>query len=333
MAKTNMKKAYQKQPQPETYIVQATDIVSSEQYRYRDEQKTPVLNGITLDIKIGECWGVIGEEAFELELLLQIIANVRPYGSGRCSLVERGMMRRKSRILPHVFYISGGDTVPVNLNTLEYLMYVTSSTHVADRKRQAMILESLLDSGLHYLTLAPLKYLSTPERAAVCLLSAALSKSLLVVFSVAELTFPPQLAKGVRYIAEMIEKRGGALLIGTNDCDFAQEACTHAAFLVDGKFAKSGDMPTLLTTLDQRAYILTSNTPQELAEAINNLGQGLQAYVFDHEVHIYARRGEAITQEAMMYILLNIGYTVESLQTSKPTLANAFKEVLAGHVI
>lgn len=333
MAKTNIKKEYSRHPQPQTYIVQATDIVSSELYRYQDEHEFPVLNGITLDVKIGECWGVVGEEAFELELLLQIIANVRPYGSGRCSLVERGMMRRKSRILPHVFFISGGDTVPGNLNTLEYLMYVTASTRVADRRRQATILESLLESELHYLTLVPLKYLSTAERATVCLLSAAMSQSLLVVFSVADLAFPPQLARGVRYIAEMIQKRGGAVLIGASDCDFVQEACTHAAFLVNGEFAKSGDLPTLLETLDQRAYILTSNAPQRLADAVNNLGQGLQAYVFGHEVHIYARRGEAVTQEAMMFILLNIGYTVESLQTSKRTLKNAYREVLAGHVI
>ena len=123
------------------------DVTSSEMYRYPDGREEAVLRDITLDIKLGECWGVIGDEAFELELLMQIIANVRPYGSGRCSLVERGMMRRKRRILSHVFYISGGDTVPGNLNTLEYLMYVTASSKVPDRKRQASILEALLASG------------------------------------------------------------------------------------------------------------------------------------------------------------------------------------------
>ena len=118
-------------------------------------------------------------------------------------------MRRKRRILSHVFYISGGDTVPGNLNTLEYLMYVTARTNVPDRKRQAAILEALLTSGLYYMTLVSMKLLTAAERATICLLSAAMSSALLVVFSVADLTFTPQLAEGVRFIAEMIESRGG----------------------------------------------------------------------------------------------------------------------------
>lgn len=322
-----------KLPQPVTYIVQATDVTSSETYQYPDGSEEAVLRGITFDIKRGECWGIISDEAFELEVLMQIIANVRPYGSGRCSLVERGMMRRKRRILSHVFYISGGDTVPGNLNTLEYLMYVTAHTKIPDRKRQASILETLLASGLYYMTLVPLKFLTAAERAVVCLLSAAMSKALLVVFSVAELEFKPQLAQGIRVIAELIRQRGGALLIGTSDCDMAQEACSHAAFLVNGQFTEYGKMETLLQALDHRAFILTANEPLALARAIVTAAPDLDTYVFDNEVHVYVRKDSAMTQAAMMYILMNSGQTVEMLQTSKRTLRNAYREVLAGHVI
>ena len=327
------KNLYSKLPQPETYIVQASDVTSSEMYRYPDGHEEAVLRGITMDIKRGECWGIIGEEAFELELLMQIIANVRPYGSGRCSLAERGMMRRKRRILSHVFYISGGDTVPGNLNTLEYLMYITARSRVSDRQRQATILEALLASGMYYLTLVPMRYLNASERAAICLLSAAMSKALLVVFSVAELAFQPQLAQSIRDIVKLIESRGGAVLIGTSDCDMAQEACSHAAFLVEGRFLQSGTMESLLNTLDRRAFILTSNEPNVLAKAISSASEGLETYVFDKEVHVYARNDVTITQAAIMYILMNSGQTVESLQVSRRTLRNAYREVLSGHVI
>jgi len=287
MAKQNQN--IPKDPQPHTYIVQASEIVSSEMYRYPGGQEEPVLRGITFDIKRGECWGIIGDEPFELELLMQIIANVRPYGSGRCALVERGMMRRKRRILPHVFYISGGDTVPGNLNTLEYLMYVTARTHIPDRKRQAYILKVMLASDLYYLTLVPMKYLSISERAVICLLSAALSRALLVVFSVAELTFPARLSRGIRYIVQMITSHGGAVLMGTSDCDMAQITCTHAAFLMNGQLSESNKMEALLTALDQRAFILTSEHPQELATAVRSAKKWLDAYVFDKEVHVYVR--------------------------------------------
>jgi ABC-2 type transport system ATP-binding protein len=329
-----MKRSFSKQPPaPETYIVQASDVTSNEMYHYPDNFEEPVLHNITLDIKRGECWAVIGEEAFELELLMQIIANVRPYGSGRCSLVERGMMRRKRRILSHVFYISGGDTVPGNLNTLEYLMYVTARSRVSDRQRQATILETLLASGLYYLTLVPMKYLSASERATICLLSAVMSRALLVVFSVANLTFQPQLSQSIRDIVKLITRRGGAVLMGTSDCDMAQEACGHAAFLVNGTFAERGKVESLLEKLDQRAFILTGDEPKSLAKAITGASEGIETYVFDKEVHVYARKDVKITQASMMYILMNAGQTVESLQVSHRSLRNAYREVLAGHVI
>ena len=59
------KNSFSNQPQPETYIVQASEVTSSEMYRYPDGGEEPVLRGITMDIKRGECWGIIGDEAFE----------------------------------------------------------------------------------------------------------------------------------------------------------------------------------------------------------------------------------------------------------------------------
>jgi len=321
------------EPQPHTYIVQASAITSRETYLYPDGSRENVLRGLYLEVKRGECWGIIGDEPFEVELLMQIIGNVRPYASGRCVLVERGMMRQKRRILPHVFTISGGDTVPGNLNTLEYLMYVTAHFDVPDARRQADILEMLLAAELYHLTLVPMKYLTAGERAVVSLLAAALSKALLVIFSVAELTFDPRVYAGVRYVAGMIAARGGALLIGTQDCDLAQAACDHAAFLINGRFSQRDAMEPLLKLLDRRAFILTCAEPQRLAEAIRNADPALDALVFENEVHVYTR-GEASLDEAqMMRLLLQTGETVETLQVSRPTLKNAYREVLAGHAL
>ena len=322
-----------RQPKPETYIVQASEITSSELYRYPHGTEEAVLRNVSFDVKKGESWAIIGEEAYELELLLQIVANVRPYGSGRCALVERGMMRQKRRVLPHVFYIAGGDTLPINLNTLEYLMYVTARNGIPDRKRQVFILETLLKSDLYYLTLVPIKFLSAAERAVVCLLSAALGNALLVVFSVPRLSFTKRLSQGIRYITDMVNKRDGAVLMATSDCDMAQAACSHAAFMVNGELVQSGPVEMLMNALDCRAFILISKEPESLAESIRTQTQGLEAYVFQNEVHVYVRTGEVLTQAAMMYILLTAGITVESITTSRRTLRNAYREVLAGHAV
>jgi ABC-2 type transport system ATP-binding protein len=40
-------------------------------------------------IKKAESWGVFGSSAFEIKLLLEIMANIRPYENGRCVLMGK----------------------------------------------------------------------------------------------------------------------------------------------------------------------------------------------------------------------------------------------------
>ena len=221
-------------PNPKTYIVQASDLCSLEVYQYADGSQEPVLKNVSLEISRGECWGILGEEPFELELLMEIIGCVRPYGSGRVVLVERGMMRKKRKILPHVFYISDSDTVFPNMNTLEYLMFATAHQPTPAWQRQAAILQLLLDTGLYFLTLVPVKYLTRAQKAVVSLMAASFSKALLVIFAVSQLEFDARLCEGMRGIVEAFIKRGGAIVMATKDSDMVQAACTHAVFLQNG---------------------------------------------------------------------------------------------------
>jgi len=103
---------------------------------------------------------------------------------------------------------------------------------------------------------------------------------------------------------------------------------------MNGQLSESNKMEALLTALDQRAFILTSEHPQELATAVRSAKKWLDAYVFDKEVHVYVRNPDrSLNQSTIMQILLDAGITIDTLQTSHPTLKNAYREVLAGHVI
>ena len=318
-------------PEPKTYIVQASNLTSREVYRYPGGEQENVLNGIHLNVRRGESWGIVSREAFENELLMEIIGNVRPYESGRCVLVERGMMRKKRMILPHVFFISGDNQLFGNMNTLEYLMYVTSHFAVQAVQRQAAMLELLLLSGLYYLTLVPIKYLTEAEKAVICLFSACLSDALLVIFSVAELTFTPPLFQGIRFIADTITSKGGALLIGTQDCDMVQAACSHAGFLLNGSLVRQGSMGEMLAHLDRRAFILSSDRPEKLSVALQAARPDLDIRTFGKEIHVYGDGTHAVTEAELLTLLLQAGETAETIQASKKTLKNAFREVTSGH--
>ena len=110
-----------------------------------------------------------------------------------------------------------------------------------------------------------------------------------------------------------------------------QAVCSHSAFLLNGKLTHQSAMEDVLACLDRRVFILRSSAPQRLAQALTSLQPALDARVYDSEVHLYDDRDEPITEAELMALLLRTGESVDSLQKSKKTLENAFKEVVSGH--
>ena len=331
MGRRIIKPRFEQTPDPIKYIVQVSRLDSSEVYLFPEGAEEKVLKEISFDIQRGDIWGIIGNEPFEVELLLEIVGSVRPYGSGKCILVERGMMRKKRKVLPHVFFIADGDVTFPNMNTLEYLMFATANLTLSPGERQAQILQRLLDTELYYLALVPIRYLSQAEKAVISLLAASFSKALLVIFSVSQLEFDMRLAEGIRGIAEIIADRGGAMLIGSRDCGMVQTACTHAGFLTGGKMEYQGLIGDLLAGLDKRIFIVTCKNPGQLSDSLKKLDSELKIQVYGQELHIYDFREPPVRQSDFLELIRKSGETVETLQTSKKTLENAYREVLSGH--
>ena len=69
---------YEEAPNPIEFVAQITNVDSAEVYQYPGGAEEKVLREISFDIRRGECWSLVGCEAFEIELLLEIIGSVRP---------------------------------------------------------------------------------------------------------------------------------------------------------------------------------------------------------------------------------------------------------------
>ncbi len=120
---------------------------------------------------------------FEIKLLLEIMANIKPYHGGRCVLVERGMMRSKRIILEHVFYIGDSTMLYDNMNVLEFLMFATAKQKIKPACRQEQLFEFLIGIGLGHISLTPIKMLPGEEKAIIILLVAVYSESVMIVFN------------------------------------------------------------------------------------------------------------------------------------------------------
>ena len=103
--------------------VRIQDLYSCENYK-NGESLSPVLDNISLCVAEGTCFGISSKDGYETRLLCEIIANIKPYFSGKCVLNETGMFKQKGKILSHIYYIDNQNTLYENMNVLEYLSLI-----------------------------------------------------------------------------------------------------------------------------------------------------------------------------------------------------------------
>lgn len=291
----------------------------------------PVLSGIDLQMERGQCWGICGGDLYELKLLLEIVANLRPYDKGQCILMERGMMRRKRKILHHVFYIGSASMLYDNMNVLEYLMFATGHLWQNSVEKQEQIFEYLIQIGLGHICLTSIRLLTKEERAVVTLLAAAYSPCNLVVLNLPQYTFEEPLSSAVGQISLLLRATGHTLLIATPDAGLIERSCTHAAYLHKGRLLCSDSVRGLKSEYDRVAVVLQDRNLPHLQEALRGCLPNCKLRLQDNRLLVLPKENEAVTAQQIYEAITGAGLAPDQMERNPKTLKNAFEELVARH--
>jgi ABC-2 type transport system ATP-binding protein len=312
-------------------IVYMKDVASSEYFQYEDNTVSRVLENINLLIKSEECWGISGRSAFEIKLMLEIMANIRPYDSGKCVLAERGMMRHKRVILDHVFYIGSTDMIYNNMNVLEFLMFAMGRNGTNPVRLQDKIFEYILASGLGHISLTPVKLLTEEEKAVVILIVAAFSNSMLIVFNLPEYEFEDKLIEAVKRIAVSIMNSGKAFVLGTRDCMLIEKVCSHTAYIADGTLIYNGTVNDLRLKYDKIVLIIKDKNIHELKARLSVL---LPEHILTVKNDMLLISGTSKNSENLRYIykvIAGADLVPGSIEVNPKTVSNAYEEIVLQH--
>jgi len=312
-------------------IVFMKDISSSEYFLYENNEKRHVLEDIDLLIKRTEAWGISGQSIFEIRLLLEIMANIRPYDKGSCILIERGMMRHKRVILRHVFYIGSSDMLYSNMNVLEFLMFAMNKLKVDKVELQDRIFEFIIDIGLGNISLTPNKMLTKEEKAVITLIAAAYSESIMIVFNFPGYEFDEVLVDAIVKISMLIRDRGKSLIIGTQNCPLIEKACSHTAFIADGRIIYRGTVESLRLSFDKILVIIRDKD-------INSIQDKLLPLLPDHRLSVkegsllIGSLGEETGDPGYIYKkIAEAGIVPDYMEINPKTVHNAYEEIVLQH--
>ena len=289
----------------------------------------PVLHDISFQVDCGQVLAVTGPSHFELRLLLEMMSNAHPYASGRCVLCERGMMRKKRMILPHVHYVGGTNMLFNNMSVLEYMMFITSHRRGDAIPRQKLLLQALEKCGLGFVCLSPIALLSPAERSVVCLFAATLTKSQLVIWNISRLRYEPLLVQAASKIARALTAQGKALVFSTGDYALAEALATHLLFIKDGGVAYSGETKRFSEKWDHLLFTLTAPDLAPYASIFRTVAPGC---VFEEKNGSLLVFDPNDTQENMNRFFAAIaesGLCPTEIRKNTPNIGNAMGKAVA----
>ena len=306
-------------------------VASSEYFLSGGEQPRRVLDNITLLCRRGETWGIKGNSLFELKLLLEIMANIRPYDKGKCVLLKRGMMRRKRVILSHVFYLGSPEMLYNNMNVLEFLMFATAKFKVNKVLLQEQIFEFIIEMGLGHLSLTPIYRLTKEEEAIVALIAAAYSESQIIVFNFPEYRWDEVLVNAVAAIAEFTRERGKTLILAAQNCLLIEKACSHTAILKDGQLIYSGSVESFRFDFDKIEMIIRDEAARTMPEKLAGLLPGYTLIPKDDSLMICRGNSEVVDYAHIYSKIAEAGLAPRSVEINPKTVQNAYEELLRRH--
>lgn len=312
-------------------VVLMEAISSGEHFLLDGKRPRRVLADITLLIRRAEVWGINGASLVEIKLLLEIMANIRPYDKGKCVLIERGMMRRKRMILKHLFYIGSPDMLYNNMNVLEFLMFATAKFKMNKVALQEQIFELIIDIGLGHLSLTPNYMLSREEKAVITLVAAVYSDSLIIVFNLPEYEWDEILIDAVAKITSFIRARGKTLILATQNCFLIEKACSHTAILKDGQLIYSDTVENFRFKFDKVEVILRDKAVHAMMEKLSSLLPGYRLSTTDDILMISNKGAEGSDPATIYKKIIESGFAPDSIEINPKTVQNAYEELMRQH--
>lgn len=312
-------------------LVLLEKICSLEFYEFEEIERKHVLSNISMEGMAKESWAFLGDSAFELRLLLEIIANARPYDSGRCVLAKRGMMRKKRLILPHVYYIGSTNMLFDHMNVLEYMLLINKRVKENSFVLEKKIMQDLIDAGLGYLSLSDIKHLSAQERAMITLFTSIYYESRIIIMNLARLPFSDEEITCIHHISGRLRQQHKIFIFSTMHPELAQRCATNIAIIHEGAMAFCGKMDAFVKEYDKRIIHMEDEHIQLYYDILQVEAKACEFLCENGTLDIFCEHDKSRQLLSIYHILNRYKSIPKVMERTDPSLSNAWKELIRAY--
>ena len=292
-----------------------------------------VLKDINFIAEKGECWSIFGSSIFELRLLLEIMANAKPFSNGRLLIGGLDTTQKNGTVLPYLFYIGSTNMAFGNMNMLEYLMFITSNSKKDAVSRQDYLLNFLVDAGLGYICLTPISMLTPQEKSLVILTAAVLSDSKLLVMNLPRLLYEQKEIDSIIKLTSKLRYLEKTLIFNTECPELAQAISTHFCYLYKGEIIYRNCLRNFLKEFDRVIYLLGADNMDYMIQTLKTALPQFEYKIADNCIQVIDNTFSFEPGAKLFSALGSFGLKPTFVYKKNKNIKNAIEEMMRLHDI
>lgn len=282
------------------------------------------VNGISFDIKHGECVGLLGPNGAGKTTTIQMLLDTLTPTSGTINYFGKNLAVHRSEILTHVTFASAYVKLPSKLTIQENLEVFARLYNVPSAERAERIKKFLTMFDMWHIRNKFTGELSAGQMTRVMLAKAFIPHPKIVLLDEPTASLDPDIAQEVRsFVLEQKKQEGLAVLFTSHNMDEVTQVCDRVLVL-------------------QQGTIIADNSPAQLAASVSNtrvnfiITEGMDnalEYARHQNLSYTNTKNELVIEvdEKDIAALLNgfalKGITYSQISIEKPTLEDYFMQI------
>jgi ABC-type multidrug transport system ATPase subunit len=240
------------------------------------------LDGVDLQVQVGEIHGVVGANGAGKSTLLEVLSGLVRPSSGSASVLGLNPIRQAGKLRAMVGVVSQETSLEEKLSALENLRYFGRLLDVPARELQARAERLIRFMGLWDRRDDRLETYSVGMKRKVHLTCSLIHEPRVLLVDEATAGLDPLIRKDLtRLVVEMARGRQMTVLLSTHDLDDARDICDRISMLHRGRMISSGSWEEISSAYEARLLLrgVSARDGPRLAELFpGRVSEGIDGY-------------------------------------------------------
>lgn len=283
------------------------------------------VDGISLEVRPGEIFGLLGPDGAGKTTLFRMLAAVLEPTSGRARVAGLDVHTGAEDAKAHIGYMPQAFSLYGDLTVLENLRFI-ADVYGVPREQIAPRLERLLAfSRLGPFLGRRAEYLSGGMKQKLALAATLIHEPAVLLLDEPTTGVDPVSRREFWQILTELNAQGMTVLVATPYMDEA-ERCTRLALIHQGRILSVDTPAAMKARLDGVVIEVIAAPRREALAAVRTVPDVRQATVFGHALHVVV--ADAGAQPGLLRALRAAGVTVERVQVIDASLEDVFVSLM-----